>query len=166
MLFLESGQDLGLIEIVIQGRTTSRHLSLNNVLVVDRLPPRFASSVAAITQILSHPHLRDILYPRRGHCPVGLLIGQDCPKSLTSLDSRIGLEGGPFAVRMQLRWVVSGPMEIDRTHRDEFHRKCLTGDSVATTGQRVEEMISKLWKTDARLRGVVAIDPRPPETVK
>ena len=148
MLFSESGRNMELVNIKVRGITATRCLKLNNVLVVDRMPPRLSGSAASVSQVLDHPHLRDIPYPRVSCKPIELLIGQDCPGALAPIDFRVGSEGGPFAIKTQLGWVVSGPMEENSEHRPGFMLSSLTNTNGICFNGGLEAMIGRLWEVE------------------
>lgn len=58
-------------------------------------------------------HLRDLpLQPLKGACHL-LLIGTDHPHLITPIEPvRLGLVGGPAAVRTRLGWTLQGPVSI------------------------------------------------------
>ena len=43
---------------------------------------------------------------------VGLLIGVNVPKAIEPWDVIFSADEGPFAVKIVLRWVINGPMDI------------------------------------------------------
>ena len=62
-------------------------------------------------------HLQDIDLVRID-AEIGLLIGSNCPEALQPLEVRRSKDGGPFAVRTELGWVVQGPRRGCRVEDD------------------------------------------------
>ena len=56
------------------------------------------------------PHLNSLLrkLPPKMDIPVGLLIGVDCSQALAPLETILGQEGEPFAVKTKLGWTLCG----------------------------------------------------------
>ncbi|XP_043222648.1 uncharacterized protein LOC122381925 [Amphibalanus amphitrite] len=49
---------------------------------------------------------------------IGLLIGSNCPQALQPLEVRRSEDGGPFALRTELGWVVQGPRRVCQNEND------------------------------------------------
>ena len=55
------------------------------------------------------PHLKGIDVPRM-EAEIGLLIGSDVPQAMQPKEVRESKNGGPFAMRTVLGWMLSGPL--------------------------------------------------------
>ena len=74
--------------------------------------PSLPLSMAAIgsQEYVNHwPHLMGIDLPRI-EAEIGLLIGSDVPRAMKPKEVRESNNGGPFAMRTILRWMLSGPL--------------------------------------------------------
>ena len=59
------------------------------------------------------PYLKGIKIPRI-EAEIGLLIGSDVPEALQPKETRESQNGGPFATRTTLGWVINGPLDRDK----------------------------------------------------
>ncbi len=77
--------------------------------------PDLVESMAIAADVLPWKHLQDIEVPEGSGPKVDLLMGQDVPHALIPLETRLGGSQEPYAVRTQLGWIVSGPMNVSGT---------------------------------------------------
>ncbi|XP_067945216.1 uncharacterized protein [Watersipora subatra] len=80
------------------------------------------------------PHLKSLLrkLPPKMDIPVGLLVGVDCSKALASLETILGQEGQPFAVKTKLGWTLCGeiskPVQEFTVHNTQIKEECVLVD--------------------------------------
>ena len=58
-------------------------------------------------------HLKDLQLPQVDKSDVTIMIGQDVPEALSSLELRKGKEGQPYATRTRFGWSLNGPVESE-----------------------------------------------------
>ena len=83
-------------------------VSLREVLVVDAIPLK-AAQVPVSSELSNLEHLRDISCKELSDKTIGLLIGVDAFVIFWALESRLGPEKTPDAIRTSLGWVLFGP---------------------------------------------------------
>ena len=71
--------------------------------------PISRDSIAGQKDVNRWPHLKGITIPHI-EAEVGLLIGSDAPKALQPIEVRESKNGGPFATRTVLGWVLNDPL--------------------------------------------------------
>ena len=105
-------------------------------------------------------------------CPVALLIGNDNPSLLEPLEVRRSQDGGPYAVRTMLGWVINGPLghaESTHTHKanlirsdvaldEQFREFCSQefSDSLVSTAKQISQEDRKalqIMEESAQLKG-------------
>ncbi|XP_043222567.1 uncharacterized protein LOC122381883 [Amphibalanus amphitrite] len=101
------------------------------------LPPTYTLSaipvkhedMASSEDVDQCAQLRGIELPRID-AEIGLLIGNDCPEALQPVEIRRSRNGGPYAIRTDLGWVVQGPR----------HNSLLDGRRVKVNRVQVDKM--------------------------
>ena len=83
-------------------------IELSNVFSRPRLPIS-KDSIANQNDVDRWPYLTGVEIPQID-AEVGLLIGSDVPEALQPLEVRRSINGGPFATRTVLGWVLNGPL--------------------------------------------------------
>ena len=106
-------EPLNVLTSVIEGLTIGdmdgNHLiHLPAVFALDRIPAG-REEVCRPEDLEDWPHLQDVI-PGEIDADVGLLIGFDVPTALEPVDVLPSRDGGPFAVKTRLGWVVNGPI--------------------------------------------------------
>ena len=87
--------------------------------------PAEKNDVASKDNVLPFKHLKDIVKHIPDYdedIPIGLLIGQNCPRAQEPYETIHGVENDPYAVRKVLGWCVMGPIteELARNTKCNF----------------------------------------------
>jgi len=77
--------------------------------------PISSESVPSQEDVDRWPHLKGILIAEID-ARVGLLIGHDVPKALEPKEVKESQNGGPYATRTLLGWVINGPYSYYQFH--------------------------------------------------
>ena len=99
------------------------------------------------------PHLKKLedVIPPVQNCPIGLLIGYNCPQALAPVNCVIGGEGEPYAVETRLGWSIVGGGE---RHSEGFDSIGSSHRIVAQIGPQVREVSSTspalIYKTQTK----------------
>ena len=75
--------------------------------------PISPDAIASQEDVVRWPYLKGIKLPRI-EAEIGLLIGSDVPEALQPKETRESQNGGPFATRTTLGWVINGPLSRDK----------------------------------------------------
>ncbi|XP_043231034.1 uncharacterized protein LOC122386165 [Amphibalanus amphitrite] len=86
----------------------NEQMQLPEVFVIDKIPVS-RTELCKAEDVEPWPHVRDVL-PEEIEAEVGLLIGVNVPEAFEPLDFVPSCDGGPFAVKTRLGWVVNGPV--------------------------------------------------------
>ena len=94
--------------LTISGMDGNHVIHLPAVFAIDQIPAG-RRELCRPEDLEDWPLLQDVL-PGEIDADVGLLIGVDVPTALEPVDITPSRDGGPFAVKTRLGWVVSGPV--------------------------------------------------------
>ena len=97
--------------------------------------PADKNDVASKNNVLSFKHLKDVakhIPEFDEEIPIGLLIGQDCPRAQEPHETIHGVENEPYAVRKVLGWCVMGPIteELARNAKCNFLKTRYAASSI------------------------------------
>ena len=95
-----------------------------------------AEAIATQQDVNRWPYLKSVIIPKI-EAEIGLLIGSDVPQALQPREFRPSENGGPFATRTALGWVLNGPLgrtapksptanfvEVEKTLDQQFRDYC------------------------------------------
>ncbi|XP_043217631.1 uncharacterized protein LOC122379454 [Amphibalanus amphitrite] len=86
------------------------------------------------------PYLRDVRLPRVD-APVELMLGNNVPLAMEPWEVIHSQEGGPFATRTLLGWVINGPVR-------HTERSTVTANRVQVEEEGIPELIDKLYNAE------------------
>ena len=96
--------------------------------------PVLTNAIGTQEDVNRWPHLKGITVPKI-EAEIGLLIGSDVPQVLQPVEVRESKNGGPFATRTVLGWVLNGP--LGRTGPEEATANFV--DANANLGKQFED---------------------------
>ena len=98
--------------------------------------PADRSDIATKENALKFDHLKEIamnLPEFNKNIPIGLLIGQDCPRAIEPYETVHGIGNEPYAVRKVLGWCVMGPLiETHNTIKCNFTKYKIPASNIDT----------------------------------
>ena len=121
-----SAVDCSLVSLQISDLNRSRFIDLPMVFSRPNLP--ISTNTISKQEDVSHwPYLQGINIPEI-NAEIGLLIGSDVPQALQPIKVRQSRNGGPFATKTALGWVLNGPLgrKEPRIHTSNFVQTSLT----------------------------------------
>lgn len=97
-----------LVSLVISDLNAANHVDLPLVYSRPNLPIS-PDAIGKQEDVNRWPHLKGLSLPEND-AEIGLLIRSDVPEALQPIDVRTSENGGPFATRTVLGWVLNGPL--------------------------------------------------------
>ena len=129
--------------------------------------PADKNDVASKNNVLPFKHLKDIAKHIPDYdedIPIGLLIGQDCPRAQEPHETIHGVENDPYAVRKVLGWCVMGPIteELARNTKCNFLKTRYAASSIdsqavcknhfaitkSVQDNYVSDKLKEMWSSD------------------
>ena len=96
------------VELEVSDLDNRSRVELSKVYSTQSLPVR-SDCIGKQEDVERWPYLRDIVIPHID-AEIGLLIGSDVPEILQPYEVRLSENGGPYASRTLLGWVLNGPL--------------------------------------------------------
>ena len=121
-----SAVDCSLVSLQISDLNRSKFIDLPMVFSRPNLPIS-TNAISKQEDVSRWPYLQGINIPEI-NAEIGLLIGSDVPQALQPIKVRQSRNGGPFATKTALGWVLNGPLgrKEPRIHTSNFVQTSLT----------------------------------------
>ena len=126
----------------IEAMDSTDRVSVRGAFAVDQLPIKLKASTIS-RRFKRWPHLDGITIEECNDERVVMIIGCDQPKAHWVLDTRIGSDSQPFAIKTPLGWVLLGPAEAN-SERVINHIEV----NEETTEESLEELTTRLYNKE------------------
>lgn len=133
-----------LSDIEVCGLEDSKYIELPKVFTHNSIPVQ-SENVPISEDISKWPYLNEVSLPRI-KANVGLLIGANNPKAMEPWHIINSQQGGPYAIKTALGWVVSGPLKKERCTAETLKVSHHTVNHI--TVMEIEQLLIKQYNTD------------------
>ncbi|XP_070180319.1 uncharacterized protein [Littorina saxatilis] len=142
----------------VRGFNSEKTISLPAMYSRDHIPLDY-EHIPSPETASKWPHLsrlKDRLAPRQD-CPVGILIGYNCPRALAPLNCVVGEGNQPYAVETELGWSIVGGTTANKERFDAIgHSHRVVTQEVPPSICRPEKSVTYVYKT--QIKEVTATD--------
>lgn len=130
-------------DLEVCGLEDTKHIELPKVYTHNNIPVH-TDNIPKQSDIQQWPYLSEVRLPEL-EADVGLLIGANCPKAMEPWHIINSRDGGPYAVKTAIGWVVNGPMRKELEVTENKPPQCSVN---RISVMEVEKLLVQQYNTD------------------